>query len=126
MNWDAATRAQLQAKYPRTHKGLASLVMAMEYAAHNMGKRTWYGADKGKKAYHKIGAGLRDTVQALHAEHLVSHDSPPDQVLSKLVTMLGLFQQAYPNWPAAYGFAQRFFATEPELTFAVINFVRAR
>lgn len=124
MNWQAATRTQLQAKYPQTHRSIGSLVLAMDYASRNIGKRSWYGADKGKEAYRKIGAGLRDTVIALHAEGLVTTETPGEQVLEKLVAMLKLFEQAYPNWPAAYAFSGEFFKEEPELTLAVVNFVR--
>lgn len=125
MAWTHHMREQLQLRTPHTHRAMTDLVLAFEYAAKNMGKHTWYGANKSPKAYRKLGAGMRDTVIAMLADSLISFDTPTDAVFEKLESVLNQFKQAYPNWPLAYSYAFRFFLLEPELARATIEYVKS-
>lgn len=126
MAWTHHLREQMQLRTPHTHRAMTDLVLAFEYAAKNMGKRTWYGADKSPEAYHKLGAGMRDTVIAMLADSLISVDTPTDAVFERMKSALSQFKEAYPNWPLAYSFAYRFFLLEPELATATIEYVKSR
>lgn len=103
-------RRELQAGAPHTHGVFTHMVPAMEAAAKNAGKKSFFGADKGAKALEKFLDTFKKAVLALYADEVVTTADEPMEVLARLSTELEKFAQAYPNWPDAYQFAGFFFS----------------
>ena len=105
-------RREMQASTPNTHGALTFMVPAMEGAAKNAGKKSFFGADKGAKALATFLDTFKRAVYALYDDELVSVDDDLPTVFGALSSQLERFAKAYPNWPEAYQFAQFFFSTE--------------
>lgn len=125
MQLTSAMREHLSLKCPHTSKALKRLVLALEYAANNMGKRTWYGADKSAIAYKKIGPAMRDTFFALILDDQIVPTTTSDAAIEILLLRLGQFQQAYPNWPKAYHYASYFFEHKKNLAVITMDHLRS-
>ena len=105
-------RREMQVSTPNTHGALTFMVPAMEGAAKNAGKKSFFGADKGAKALATFLDTFNRAVYPLYDDELVSVDDDLPTVFGALSSQLERFAKAYPNWPEAYQFAQFFFSTE--------------
>ena len=103
-------RLEMQAGTPNTHGALTFMVPAMESAAKNAGKKSFFGADKGAKALANFLDTFKRAVHALYDDELVSVEDELSTVFGELSSQLERFAKAYPNWPEAYQFAQFFFS----------------
>jgi hypothetical protein len=101
---------QLPIMYPHMFAALQKLVMAMESVAKNVGKKTFFGKDKGAEAYIKFVDCLRQTVVASILDGKSSESSSNEHVIGVITMVLGKFELAYPNWPLAYEFSAHFFS----------------
>ena len=95
-------RREMQVSTPNTHGALTFMVPAMEGAAKNAGKKSFFGADKGAKALATFLDIFKRAVYALYDDELVSVDDDLPTVFGALSSQLERFAKAYPNWPEAY------------------------
>ncbi|WP_322979152.1 hypothetical protein [Pseudomonas sp. C11] len=109
---------------PHTYNALTQLVMALAGAANNLGKKTWFGRDKGVIAYEKLIDKLRHTVTAMTLDGLIQPVTPTPEVIDKIVDSLDFFSQAHPNWQDAYHFASYFFIEERDNAIAILQRMR--
>jgi len=101
---------QLPILFPHTFAGLQKLVMAMANVHNDVGKKTWFGRDKGAIAYQKFRDSLRQTIIGMTLDGRVRESSSTDEVIDSLVEILQKFSLAFPNWQDAYQFATFFFS----------------
>lgn len=87
---------------PYSHQALQNFVMAMTDVVKNTGKKSLFGRDKGADAYEKFILSLLRVVKGMGADGQIQESSTPDEILEKLVILMGLFRDGYPNWPEAY------------------------
>ena len=91
----------LIAKYGSATKELTDLVMAAEKAHSHHGKRSIFGADKGKVAEDALAKAVLRTVSKLSEIGLVKSDDLNVQIDGLRLAMRQT-ESAYPNWPKAY------------------------
>lgn len=115
---------QMKLITPRTYNALTHLVMALANTANSLGKKTWFGRDKGVKAYEKLIEKLRHTITAMTLDGLVKPTTPTPEVLDALIRKIRLFNQAHPNWQDAYQFADYFLVQERENAIALLERMR--
>jgi hypothetical protein len=117
---------QLPIQYPHTFAGMTKLVMSMADVANNIGKKTWFGRDKGAIAYEKFLKSLRQTIVGMTLDGVIKESFTNDQVVAELEKILTKFALAFPNWHEAYEFANNFFsANNKEDYTALINRLRS-
>jgi hypothetical protein len=118
---------QLPILYPHSFAAIQKLVMAMADFEKNIGKRSWFGRDKGAIAYEQFLNSLRQTVTCMTLDCKIRESSSVTEVVAALEELLTKFSMAYPNWEDAYTFANHFFsANNREDYTAVINRIRSR
>jgi hypothetical protein len=114
----------LERMAPHTFNALQYLVMAMDDYVKNAGKKTFFGKDKGHKAYVNLMRRLQQTVQSLVIDRQVQESTSEDDVLKKLESVLRLFQAAFPNWPDAYLYFRWMASEDRHNTLAIIARIR--
>ena len=102
---DARLAAQFELTSPNVHNALTYLVPALDDAAKMAGKKSFFGGDKGAKAYDDYRRKLRLIFLGLYADGHVQKGSSAEECLYQLVLSLSMFKAAYPNWPDAYSLA---------------------
>lgn len=119
-------REQLPILYPHTFAGMQKLVMAMADVERDVGKKTWFGRDKGAIAYDKFLSSLKQTIIGLTLDGQITEASDSDEVVLALEGALSKFAMAFPNWLDAYGFANTFFSLNNKSNYtALINRLRS-
>lgn len=93
---------------PHTLNALQHLVMVMADAENSAGKKTFFGRDKGQEAYAKFLVTLKKTIHCLMLDGVTYEADTAEQVLGMLEEVLIQFASAYPNWPDAYRYGDRF------------------
>jgi hypothetical protein len=117
---------QLPILYPHTFAGMQKWVMAMADVSNDIGKKTWFGKDKGAIAYQKFLSSLKQTIIGLTLDGKIRESASADEVVSALEEVLSKFALAFPNWPEAYRFANSFFSQNNKSDYmAVINRLRS-
>jgi hypothetical protein len=102
-NW--ALASELQSQIPHTYTAMEHLIMAMADAHNSKGKKTLFGNDKGLKNYLKFEDKLRNALLAMTLDGLLSRSESSEKFLEKLLEVLIVWQQIFPNWPDAEAFA---------------------
>jgi hypothetical protein len=102
-NW--ALASQLQAEVPHTYTAMEHLIMAMADAHNSKGKKTLFGNDKGLKNYLKFEEKLKNTLLAMTLDGLLSRSDTAEKFLEKLLEIILVWQEIFPNWPDAEAFA---------------------
>lgn len=102
-NWGLAS--QLQAEIPHTYTAMEHLIMAMADAHNSIGKKTLFGNDKGLKNYIKFEEKLKNALIAMTLDGLLSRSDSADEFLEKLLNIINVWQQIFPNWPDAEAYA---------------------
>lgn len=111
-NWASADL--FYEEYPRTFRFLQDLVLAMEECAKNIGKKSFFGKDKGLIAVEKFEKALTSTLLAMVADGIISKNDSPSEIRLHLLNMIKLFASVFPNWQLAYVFAYTFFERTAE------------
>lgn len=114
---------ELQKKMPHTYNALQGLVMAIEKYHKRRFKTTWFGRDRGVKAFKKLQRKLADTLIALEMDGVTKRSNPSDDIRRKLVMSIGTFLSVYPNWPRARAYTEEFFLGDPSGAEALIRSV---
>ena len=109
-DWDAANN--LQNTLPHTYAAMEKLVMAMEDAFKARGKTTFFGHDRGLIAHQKFETRLRDTLLALSMDGLVKRTASPEEYWGVVGAVINQWAVIFPNWPAAYTFANEMLGNE--------------
>jgi len=100
---------QLPILYPHTYNAMTKMVMAMAKTSKNMGKKTFFGKDKGQESYDAFLKSLAVTVQCLILDEEANESTSTEEIYDLIGKMLEKFSLAHPNWQDAYSFAQWFF-----------------
>ena len=103
-----ALAEHLQQAWPHTFAALQKLVMAMADYANSRGKKTFFGRDRGLRAYKKFEDTLRDTLLAMVIDGDVERDGAADAYRVCLVERIRQFSLVFPNWQDAYAFAWQY------------------
>lgn len=103
-----SARLLLEHQGQHTFNALQNLVMAMADVANNSGKKTFFGRDKGQQAYTKFLEKLRATLHSMVLDGLIRESDTDEYVLARLESSIRLFEDGFPNWKDAYGFAAWF------------------
>jgi hypothetical protein len=111
-NWTAADN--LQQGLPHTFAAMQKLIMAMEDAYKSRGKTTFFGHDRGLKAYQKFEDCLRETLLALSMDGLVKRTSSAEEYWGAIGAVINQWAEIFPNWPAAYTFANEMLGNKSE------------
>jgi hypothetical protein len=112
-NWQEATKLQLM--LPHTYTAMEHLIMAMADAFNNRGKTTFFGVDKGLKSYLKFEEKYRNALLAMTMDGLVQRGDNAGQFRNAIIHVLNAWQEIFPNWPDAHGFAyEKIIANELE------------
>lgn len=85
------------------------LVMACEAAYNNLGKRSFFGRDKGAEAKDKMNMALVRVIIAL-AEVGKTDKNNAKQSFTEVNKAMEWARRAWPNWPKAYKFWDEFYA----------------
>mgnify|MGYP001615061714 CR=1 FL=1 len=117
--------AILQALHPHTFNALQELVMAMSAVANNAGKKTFFGRDKGQESYARFLRALRATIHSMVLDGVIRESTPTDEAATRLEGSLRQFQETFPNWQDAYGFADIFFGEKREDAIAAMDRLRS-
>ncbi len=102
-NW--ALASELQAQIPHTYTAMEHLIMAMADAHNNKGKKTLFGNDKGLKSYLKFEEKLKNALLAMTLDGLLSRSDTAEEFLERLLNIIDVWQQIFPNWPDAEAYA---------------------
>lgn len=111
MAGDPHARAALDRFAPLSYAALQVMIMAMDDYVKNIGKKSFFGRDKGQDAQVKYLEYFMRLMLAMNKDGHTTPDSEPQQVLEKMTALVKLFRQAFPNWPDAYQFFD--FKTSP-------------
>ena len=110
---------------PHTYVALQKLVVAMAAVKKNVGKKTFFGKDKGQESYSKFLEKLKITFQAMVLDNVISESSSTDEVIKSLEKKMNDFSMAHPNWQDAYEFANHFFSGDMKDAKAIVNRLRS-
>lgn len=108
-------------KSPHSFNAFTHLIMSMEDTWNTLGKKTFFGNDKGLKNFKKIMPKLGDCLLALTLDKIIPLHSQPEQFRIVVLRYLLQMQKAYPNWPCAYEFAYDFFIRNKDCANDLIN-----
>lgn len=114
----------MQRRTPHTLNALQKLVMTMADVRKNAGKKTLFGRDKGQESYAKFLETLKITVHSMILDGVIEESTSSTEVAERLLSSLGTFSLAFPNWQDAYGFASYFFGQERHNAAAAIDRLR--
>lgn len=117
--------AMLQTLHPHTFNALQELVMAMAAVSKNAGKKTFFGRDKGQESYARFLRALRGTIHSMVLDSIIRESTPTDEAALRLEGFLRQFQETFPNWQDAYGFAEIFFGENRADAIAAIGRLRS-
>ena len=95
--------------YPHTLHALQNLVMAIVDYQKNQGKFSFFGKDKGLKAYQKFMESIRDTRDAMIINKVINESASQSEFQGKLLENIVVFSTIYPNWQDAYKYAFEYF-----------------
>ena len=95
------SRESLEQFAPRSHRAAQKLVVAAADLKKKRGKTGLFGANKGVRAEMKFHDSLREMVYAVREDGRQGAFDGED-LYKNLCAMLGVFSEAYPNWPDAY------------------------
>ena len=109
---------------PHTYTAMQHLVVALADTAKNLGKKTWFGRDKGVESYQKLESKLCNLITAMTLDKVVSASDSSEQILDATGKRLEMFSVAHPNWSDAYQFATYFFGVERESAISLIERLR--
>ena len=99
-------RSTLKSTLPHSVRALTYLVPAMEAAFRAQGRgRSIFGKDVAADAYGKFLGAVLVTVKAMAEDGTITMETPAREVYETLCGAVRLFQEAYPNWPVAYAYA---------------------
>jgi hypothetical protein len=98
--------AILVARYGSATKELTDLIVAAERAHDRHGKRSIFGRDKGKEADELLGRAVVRAVSKLSDIGAVSSNDLTAQI-DALKSAMRHTEAAYPNWPNAYKYLDR-------------------
>lgn len=116
-----AIERQMQIMWPHTYNALTYLVAAMADTENNIGKKSSFGKDKGQEAYGKFLIALKNTLNSMILDGIISKSDNSEKVLVEIIKMIGDFSKAHPNWRDAYKFAASFFVYRNVGAIAVIG-----
>lgn len=85
------------------------LVMACEAAYNNLGKRSFFGRDKGAEAVDKMNMALVRVIFALDEVGKTDKNNAK-QSLTEVNKAMEWARKAWPNWPKAYKYWDDFYA----------------
>lgn len=122
-DWGSAEVFQNEA--PHTFNALQHLVLAMANVVKYQGKRSLFGKDKGLEAYKAFEDKLRDAVLALVLDGVIQRNSEPNVVRETLFEAIAAFQQVFPNWRDAYGFAGQYLVVDADVAESRIKAIMA-
>ena len=89
---------------PHTFVAMQHLVMSMDDCAKNIGKKSWFGKDKGVDSYMNFKQQITRSIAAMTLDGLVSETMNDKEVSIALFEQLTRFSEAFPQWTTAYAF----------------------
>jgi hypothetical protein len=105
----------------RSFDHLQHLIMAMADTKKNYGKRSLFGADKGKKHFDNFVDLLLPQLVIMMEEGIISRHEDPNVICDKLHMMNFWFVQAFPLWQDAFEFSQSFFQENKQIASDIIS-----
>ncbi len=106
---DYLKEEEFRIQYPHTLHALQNLIMAIVDYQKNQGKFSFFGKDKGLKAYQKFMESIRDTRDAMIIDKAISENVSQSEFQRKLLENIVAFSTIYPNWQDAYKYAFEYF-----------------
>ncbi len=102
---------EVRIQYPHTLHALQNLIMAIVDYQKNQGKFSFFGKDKGLKAYQKFMESIRDTRDAMIIDKVIDKGASQSDFQGKLLENIVVFSTIYPNWQDAYKYAFEYFGS---------------
>lgn len=110
---------------PHSWNALQHMVMAMADVSKNVGKKSFFGRDKGQEAYSKFLLTLKKLMQCMQLDGLCGGATPSSDMPEKIIYLLAQFSAVYPSWGDAYMFGTHFFTTDHGNAVATIERLRS-
>lgn len=105
---EVAAQSYFAAK-PNTFKAMQYFVMALDDCAKNVGKKSFFGKDKGEKALESLGVNTLRTLRAMQADGVVSQAASWKDLHTSLREELFAFTEGFPTWVNAMAYGIVFF-----------------